>query len=151
MNFGPPRQTSALDLSLRVRSARRAAPRLAVVFATFGIVFVAPLVGIWMKNRVEATFRHNNALRERIELLTDAIAREEIAIRQLSTFETIEPLARARVGLGMTDPSSRVFVPVAAPPAAPPEPLDEGVDRLVALARRGADWVLPARDVQAGD
>lgn len=150
MSDTPFREVAPRDASLS-SWGRRAARRTVLASLLFVVLFLAPFLAIWEKNQVEATFRHNNALRERIAILEDAIVREEIAIRQLEGFERIEALASARLGLGVTDPASKVYVPIAPLPAPPPERIDRGIDAVVAAARAGVDWLLPGNDARAGD
>ncbi len=140
-----------IDPVLASDFARKTGRRFTLVTLIAAVLLVAPLVGIWQKNRVEGTFQHNNRLRDEIALAQDAIAREEIAIRQLSRFERIEPLAASRLGLIATGPASKVYVPIAPPPAAEPERYERSIDFVVAAARDGFDWLLPGNDARAGD
>jgi hypothetical protein len=115
------------------------------------LVVLAPIAGIWQKNRVETTFHRIADLEERIGRLEDANAREEIAIRQLCAIDRIEPLAQARLGLAVGDPGAKVYLPIAPPPAAEPSRAERGLDLVVAAVRDGIDWALPGNAARAGD
>jgi hypothetical protein len=151
MNPAPLSSGLRFDLAQTSGSARRVGKRLFVPLVIAAAVLLAPLLGIWQKNRVEATFRHNNRLRAEIAIHKDAIAREEIAIRRLAAFERIEPLAASRLGLASADPASKVYVPIAPPAAAEPERHERGLEFLVATARDGVDWLLPGNAATAGE
>lgn len=151
MNSMPHRHALPFDLSLPKGSGRVNLRRLLVVTAVVGALFFAPLLGIWQKNKVEDSFARNNVLRERISLLSDEVVREEIAIRQLSTFERIEPLAAARLGLGVMDPANKVYLPISPLPASEPQRFERELDAVVAAAHGGLDWILPGNDARAGD
>ena len=151
MNSAPLSSIPRIGLALASGSARRAGKRLVLGTLGAAVLLLAPLLGIWQKNRVEGTFQHNNRLRDEIALTRDAITREEITIRQLSRFERIEPIAASRLGLVATDPATKVYVPISPPPAAEPERYERGLDAVAAAAQQGIDWLLPGSDARAGD
>ena len=126
-------------------------PRHATVILILALVVLAPIAGIWQKNRVETTFHRIAGLRERIARLEDASAREEIAIRQLSAIDRIEPLAETRLGLAVGAPDAKVYLPIPAPPAADPSRAERGFDLVVAAVRDGIDWALPGNAARAGN
>ncbi len=126
-------------------------PRHAAVILLLTLVVLAPIAGIWQKNRVETTFHRIADLRERIARLEDASAREEIAIRGLSAIERIEPLAQSRLGLAVGAPDAKVYLPIPPLPAVEPSRAERGFDLLVAAVRDGIDWALPGNAARAGD
>ena len=126
-------------------------PRHAAVIVLLALVVLAPIAGIWQKNRVETTFHRIADLRDRMARLEDAIAREEIAIRQLSSYERIEPLAQERLGLAVGSPDAKVYLPIPPPPPAEPTRARRGIDLVVAAVRDGIDWAIPGNAARAGN
>ncbi len=126
-------------------------PRHAAAILLLALVVVAPIAGIWQKNRVETTFHRIADLRERMARLEDATAREEIEIRRLSAIDRVEPLAQSRLGLAVGAPDAKVYLPIPPPPAAEPSRAERGIDLVVAAVRDGIDWALPGNAARAGD
>lgn len=126
-------------------------PRHAAAILFLALIVLAPILGIWQKNRVETTYHRIADLHERIARLEDAIAREEIAIRRLTAFERIEPLALGRAGLSVAEPGAKVYVPIVPPPPMGPTDAERGIDLIVATIQDGVDWALPGNAARAGN
>jgi hypothetical protein len=126
-------------------------PRHAAAIVLLALVVLAPIAGIWQKNRVESTYHRISDLKDRIARLEDANARAEIEIRRLSTLERIEPLAQARVGLTVSEPGAKVYLPIPPPAPSPPSDAQRGVDLVVATLKSGVDWALPGNTARAGN